>query len=186
MCTAKILCAGGLHAVAHCCSLHSSGTWFESIADEQDDDSVQDDEEVPTHTGAVINADRGQAVAFAGPLRHAGYPVTKGCRIILVLFLYAEDFAYGKFLKAHVEEHGERCSTFGTNMHGNNPVKENNNGRLQQRQQEHGSATGYDDGLSTEHARLPSGDRPGGFVVYNQTVELVSMLNRGVASVLDG
>lgn len=138
------------------------GTWFESIAEEQDDDSVQDDEEVPTHTGAVINADRGQAVAFAGPLRHAGYPVTKGCRIILVLFLYAEDFAYGKFLKAH-----------------NNHAKENNNERLQQRQQ------GYDDGLSAEHAILPSGDRPGGFVVYNQTVELVSMLNRGVASVLD-
>jgi hypothetical protein len=33
--------------------------------------------------------------------------------------------------------------------------------------------------------RLPSGDQPGGFVVYNQTVELVSMLNRRGASILD-
>jgi hypothetical protein len=160
------------------------GTWFESIsiAEEQEQEEVL----VPTHTGAVLNADRGQAVAFAGPLRHAGYPVTKGCRIILVLFLYAEDFAYGKFLKAHVEEHGQCCNTFGNNTtHGsNNPAKENDNGRL--RQQEHGSASSDDDdGLSAEDAVLPSGDRPGGFVVYNQTVELVSMLNRGAASVLD-
>jgi hypothetical protein len=62
-----------------------------------------------------------------------GYPVTKGCLIILGLFLYAEDFAYGKCLKAHVEEHGQRCETFGNNTHGNKPVKETDNGRLQQR-----------------------------------------------------
>ena len=30
----------------------------------------------------------------------------------------------------------------------------------------------------------PSGDNPGGFVVYRQTVELVEMLNKQVVSVL--
>lgn len=41
----------------------------------------------------------GQAVAFAGPLRHAGYPITAGTRLILVLFLYVEDFNYGPYLQ---------------------------------------------------------------------------------------
>ena len=44
------------------------GTWFEALGPQ----------------GGVVNADIGQAVAFAGPLRHAGYPITSGCRIILV------------------------------------------------------------------------------------------------------
>jgi hypothetical protein len=167
------------------------GTWFESIAEEHDDDGVEDDEGLDTYTGTVTKADRGQAVAFAGPLRHAGYPVTKGCRIILVLFLYAEDFAYGKFLKAYVEENGQRCCDVSSNnkdgnKDDNNPVKETNNGRQEERrQQQDGGATDYNDDLLAEEAVRPSGDRNGGFVVYNQTVELVSMLNRRVASVLD-
>jgi hypothetical protein len=63
---------------------------------------------------------------------------------------------------------------------------------IQQQQERDGeklslSAT---DGNSKETTTIetttrPSGDSPGGFVVYNQTVELVSMLNRQVASIFD-
>ena len=45
-----------------------------------------------------MDAEVGHAVAFAGPLKHAGYPITKGVRMILVLFLYVEDFHYGPYL----------------------------------------------------------------------------------------
>ncbi len=45
-----------------------------------------------------MNAEVGQAVAFAGPLKHAGYPTTKGVRVILVLFLYVERYHYGPYL----------------------------------------------------------------------------------------
>jgi tetratricopeptide (TPR) repeat protein len=45
-----------------------------------------------------ISAPQGCATIFAGPLRHGGSPITKGVRMILVLFLYIEGFAYGKFL----------------------------------------------------------------------------------------
>jgi len=45
-----------------------------------------------------VNAEVGQAVAFAGPLKHAGYPTTKGVRVILVLFLYVEGYHYGPYL----------------------------------------------------------------------------------------
>ena len=45
-----------------------------------------------------ISAPQGCATIFAGPLRHGGAPITKGVRMILVLFLYIEGFAYGKFL----------------------------------------------------------------------------------------
>jgi hypothetical protein len=59
------------HSISRDKILKEVGLGFEFIAEEQDDDSLQDDEEVPAHAGLVVNADRGQAVAFAGPLRHA-------------------------------------------------------------------------------------------------------------------
>jgi hypothetical protein len=34
-----------------------------------------------------------------GPLRHGGAPITRGVRVILVLFLYVEGFAYGELLR---------------------------------------------------------------------------------------
>ena len=60
------------------------GTWFECLGER----------------GLVVNAEVGQAVAFAGPLKHAGFPTTKGVRVILVLFLYVEDYHYGPYLSA--------------------------------------------------------------------------------------
>ena len=105
------------------------GTWFESLG-------VQ---------GQVINADIGQAVMFAGPLKHAGYPISAGIRNILVLFLYVEGFHYGPYLqksrsKVPLLEKVE-CSE------------------------------------DTLEKKRTSGAETGGFVVYRQTVELVSMLN---------
>eukprot|EP00933_Yihiella_yeosuensis_P052389 TRINITY_DN50451_c0_g1_i1.p1 TRINITY_DN50451_c0_g1~~TRINITY_DN50451_c0_g1_i1.p1 ORF type:complete len:501 (+),score=73.41 TRINITY_DN50451_c0_g1_i1:64-1566(+) len=58
------------------------GTWFKALG------------------GRVIDASVGHAVAFAGPLRHAGHPVRRGTRFILVLFLYVEGFRYGELLAA--------------------------------------------------------------------------------------
>ena len=106
------------------------GTWFESLG-------VQ---------GQVINADIGQAVMFAGPLKHAGYPITAGIRNILVLFLYVEGFHYGPYLqdsrsKVPFLEKKLECS------------------------------------VDTIEEKRSSGAERGGFVVYRQTVELVSMLN---------
>jgi hypothetical protein len=51
------------------------GTWFEALGGEGGE-------------GMVVDCDVGEACAFAGPMRHAGYPITKGVRLILVLFLY--------------------------------------------------------------------------------------------------
>ncbi|OQR91897.1 hypothetical protein THRCLA_08850 [Thraustotheca clavata] len=96
-------------------SFEGGGTWFEAL-------------------DRVIDADIGHVVAFAGPLRHAGYPITKGTRMILVLFLYVHGFKYGKYLE---------------------------------------------NGIPTRiKSTVPSGDAPNGFVVYNQTVELVNTLNQ--------
>ena len=147
------------------------GTWFESMnatttATTNDDDNTTNN----PHMGLVVDADQGHAVAFAGPLRHAGYPVTSGCRIILVLFLYAQDFAYGHLLDDFVERHKQQQQQHDD---GNGPCCDTDTKNT--------SINGGSDNKVTR----PSGDSPGGFVVYNQTVELVSMLNRQVASILD-
>jgi hypothetical protein len=131
-------------------SFEGGGTWFEALGD-------------ANKSGMVVDANVGHAVAVAGPLRHAGYPVTKGCRVILVLFLYIEGFSYGRFLREHAEQHGT-CRP-------DEEKKEDAKSDI---------IVAQDD-----TQRRPSGDMPGGFVVYNQTVELVSMLNRRVDSVLD-
>jgi hypothetical protein len=75
-----------------------------------------------------------------------------------VLFLYIEDFAYGRYMSEFMVEHG--CE----------PRKKEVKG---------GEGGG-------EVKVKPSGDTPGGFVVYRQTTELVQMLNRGGPSILDG
>jgi hypothetical protein len=50
-------------------------------------------------SGGVFCAPEGCATAFMGPLRHGGAPITRGVRVILVLFLYVEGFAYGELLR---------------------------------------------------------------------------------------
>ena len=108
-----------------------------------------------------MDAEEGHAVAFAGPLRHAGYPITRGTRIILVLFCYVEGFAYGDLVSAHQELHGSAVN-------------------------ESESATAKVTTATTANCAIrPSGDAEGGYVIYQQTTELVKMLNRNVKSVLD-
>jgi len=132
-------------------AFEGGGTWFEALGDS-------------SKSGKVVEANVGQAVAFAGPLRHAGFPVTKGVRVILVLFLYIDQFSYGGYLQKYAKERGE-CSA------------------CEDGDKKKDECT-TEEQLSTPKVR-PSGDMPGGFVVYNQTVELVGMLNRRVESVLD-
>ena len=134
-------------------AFEGGGTWFEALGDSN-------------KSGKVVDADMGHAVLFAGPLRHAGYPVTKGVRIILVLFLYIEGFSYGSYLQDHMSKHGICC-------------QQKDEGKEENNENEDGI------GNDNEKKTRPSGDMPGGFVVYNQTVELVGMLNRQVESVLD-
>eukprot|EP00584_Thalassiosira_punctigera_P010301 CAMPEP_0172546906 /NCGR_PEP_ID=MMETSP1067-20121228/16568_1 /TAXON_ID=265564 ORGANISM="Thalassiosira punctigera, Strain Tpunct2005C2" /NCGR_SAMPLE_ID=MMETSP1067 /ASSEMBLY_ACC=CAM_ASM_000444 /LENGTH=548 /DNA_ID=CAMNT_0013333905 /DNA_START=75 /DNA_END=1718 /DNA_ORIENTATION=+ len=111
------------------------GTWFEALGDSH-------------KSGKVVDADVGHAVAFAGPLRHAGFPVTKGCRVILVLFLYIDGFSYGTYVQEHSKQHG--ISNTCEEVDGK---KKNTTNEL--------------DSVHERKAR-PSGDMPGGFVVYNQ------------------
>ena len=69
-------------------NFEGGGTWFEALGEE----------------GQVVDADVGRAVAFAGPLRHAGYPIKRGTRVILVLFLYVEGFPYHQYIKEYCAE----------------------------------------------------------------------------------
>ena len=108
----------------------------------------------------------GHAVFFAGPLRHAGYPITRGTRFVLVLFLYVEGFPYGKLCEEytrHLPPVADCCADGGGGGGGG--------GRA--------DATGEAEGVR------PSGDSPNGYVVYKQTTELVKMLNKPTPSVLD-
>mmetsp|Transcript_19974 Transcript_19974/g.39231 ORF Transcript_19974/g.39231 Transcript_19974/m.39231 type:complete len:537 (+) Transcript_19974:184-1794(+) len=126
------------------------GTWFEALG--------------PDGQGDVVKANLGEAVAFAGPLRHAGYPITSGTRVILVLFLYVDNFQYGPLISQYLEKHG--CNLCRPDTPDSNKEDE-------------------DASPEKKPSVRPSGDSPGGFVVYNQTVELVNMLNKSVTSVLD-
>ena len=141
------------------------GTWFEALGP----------------GGRVVDADLGRAVAFAGPLRHAGYPITAGVRIILVLFLYIDGFTYGQYLSAHSEKYGGGCKVSGG---GGGSPSGGDNEPDPAGGAEHDGAAGPPEEAPPSQVR-PSGDMPGGYVVYNQTVELVAMLNKEVASVLD-
>jgi hypothetical protein len=162
----------------------------------KDNDDDDDDTSIGGSVGGcVVDADQGHAVAFAGPLRHAGYPVTSGCRIILVLFLYAQDYAYGPLLE-------EYCKNNNDNNHNSErqTTTTTTGSRSPRNDKSHHVCCVVEPKTSADEEKLddcidchnqentairPSGDTPGGFVVYNQTVELVNMLNRQVASILD-
>ena len=104
----------------------------------------------------MVDAEVGHAVVFAGPLRHAGYPITRGTRFVLVLFLYIEGFPYGRLCEEYT------------------------------RSQPPAADCGDRAGAAAEAEGVrPSGDSPNGYVVYKQTTELVKMLNRPTPSVLD-
>ena len=117
------------------------GTWFEALGE--------------GGKGAVVDAGVGQVTMFAGPLRHAGFPISKGRRVILVLFLYVEDFEYGLLLNKYGAKRQLRAG--------------------EDRRAEAKAASGEAD---SEGAVKSSGDKAGGYVVYRQTVELANMLEK--------
>lgn len=114
---------------------------------------------------------------FAGPLKHAGYPTTQGTRMILVLFLYVEDYHYGPFLtnaKAHCR--AAVCDAQSSSFADTTSIAATE------------EKTSSGEGLSCkngpgcrEDGKLHSGGEKGGFVVYRQTVDLVNMLEKPIA-----
>ena len=127
------------------------GTWFEALGGEGGE-------------GKVVDADVGQACAFAGPMRHSGFPISRGVRVILVLFLYVEGFHYGPLVREHVRK---EAANGGPGEGGGEGEGEG------EKEEACGSrAVANADGVK------PSGDKVGGFVVYRETVELSNMLGR--------
>jgi hypothetical protein len=115
----------------------------------------------------VVNADIGHAVMFAGPMKHAGFPIWSGVRHVLVLFLYVEDYHYGPYLRKpnpNPNPNKEKVD-FGTDNVQDLLV---NVDRSEEEESERVE--------KKKGKERPSGAAPGGFVVYRQTVELVSML----------
>jgi hypothetical protein len=96
----------------------------------------------------VVRAPRGCATVFAGPLRHGGAPIAAGVRVILVLFLYVEGFAYGALQRKEAEAAAERAL-------------------------EEGEGAGADAGAGGARAAASS---PPGFVIYRETAALVEAL----------
>eukprot|EP00041_Stephanoeca_diplocostata_P031585 m.986613 g.986613 ORF g.986613 m.986613 type:complete len:558 (-) comp23990_c0_seq10:3517-5190(-) len=140
------------------------GTWFESLGERKETPGTSSGGD-----GMVVDADKGEAVLFAGPLRHAGYPIVSGTRVILVLFLYVHDFPYGDYIHAYEQTRAHPAGSGAATGGFAETEKANDD-----------SATAHDIGTITHDATRvrPSGDAEGGFVVYRQTVELADMLNR--------
>lgn len=99
---------------------------------------------------------------FAGPLKHAGFPITKGVRNILVLFLYVEGFHYGPRLAAACKQ---CCAASSAS-------------RVDAAADHSSGSAGRGSDADGDSSVRASGDKEGGFVVYRQTVELVNMLER--------
>ena len=166
-------------------SYTGGGTWFEALGPQ----------------GLVVNADIGHAVLFAGPLRHAGFPIHRGVRNILVLFLYVEGFHYGPYLRAKAlqlssssaaaaassssssssSEESEECneykkvemkascnSSFSSSSASSSPSSSAASSTPLR-----GTEEGTEEGTRSGSG---SGSDKNGFVVYRQTVDLVSML----------
>lgn len=128
--------------------------------------------------GLVVNAEVGQAVMFAGPLKHAGYPTTQGTRMILVLFLYVEDYHYGPYLtnaKAH-------CRTAQCSAESPSFSDATSSAAGEEKTSRGEGASCKNNAGCREDGKLYSGGEKGGFVVYRQTVDLVNMLEKPIAA----
>jgi hypothetical protein len=123
----------------------------------------------------VVDAEVGQAVAFAGPLKHAGYPTTQGTRMILVLFLYVEGYHYGPYLTRAAAQcccEAEADAPMSKIEH-LSAVAAKPSGVMNE-----------DAGEASATQKLNSGGEKGGFVVYRQTVDLVNMLEKPMVAVV--
>ena len=159
-------------------SYTGGGTWFEALGPQ----------------GLVVNADIGHAVLFAGPLRHAGFPIHRGVRNILVLFLYVEGFHYGPYLRGSALQLSSSSSSSSSLASSSSSsaslsnCKENEECNEYKKGEMKASCTSSPSSSSPAAAtpltekgtdlgtRSGSGSDKNGFVVYRQTVDLVSML----------
>ena len=130
----------------------------------------------------VIEVHRGHATAFAGPLRHGGFEVTGGMRMILVLFLYVEGWPYGHLLKhtpppPHAQLKNETAAGVGSNSHSSASSAANGAGAAAAGPASTAAgAAAASDGLLPG---APSSDR--GYVVYRETAALMEALDTGGA-----
>ena len=165
------------------------GTWFEALGENYNNrinnsnnsnnnysNNNNSNNRHDINNGKVINAEKGHAVLFAGPLRHAGYPVTKGVRHILVLFLYVEGFHYGPLLKGAVTSYSDNNSSGRSADNNDNNNNRNDNNIEASDISVQNSDSKFNDNDHINPSLLSSGGVPGGYVVYRETVELVDML----------
>ena len=125
------------------------GTWFEALGAD--------------NKGRVVNSSIGGAVLFAGPLKHSGFPICRGVRHILVLFLYVEGFHYGPYL---------------SEAKANAAIVAESTISHEEAEQDSVQSCKDIEFISDGPSLLPSGGERGGFVVYKQTVDLVTMLEK--------
>ena len=120
--------------------------------------------------GGVFCAPEGCATAFMGPLRHGGAPITRGVRVILVLFLYVEGFAYGRLLR-HVGGGGHGAAIAAARRAGAGAGA--------------GAAGAAAQGEASATAQAQTQPVAPSYVVYRETVQLMEALE-GDSGASDG
>ena len=101
-------------------------------------------------------------MAFAGPLRHGGHPITGGTRYILVLFMYVENFAYHSLLLSHCDRQEA------------NETRESEKA-VKERKEEQEK---LDDCRLVKSCRSSRDQGAHSYVVYKETLELMTALNK--------
>ncbi|KAJ1441057.1 hypothetical protein B484DRAFT_390922, partial [Ochromonadaceae sp. CCMP2298] len=147
------------------------GTWFEALGGEGEGGVGEGEGEAEGDRGDTEVKIQAQAQAQAQAQRgqHAGFPISQGTRHVLVLFLYVQDFHYGPLLSAAKKRVGGDES-----KGGGGGVGVGGGGGT-------GAGVGcVGVGAAGGPALLASGGEVGGFVVYKQTVDLVSLLKRAL------
>ena len=134
-------------------SFCGGGTWFRAIQESRE--CVDGLDNCKFSFSGVVDAAVGQAVLFAGPLRHGGYPVTSGTRFILVVFMYNENFAYQSYLTL-------------------SPIANQRDEDVPDTDKGH---KGHFSNVSSDDC-IVSTCKKTSFVVYRETLELMTTINR--------
>eukprot|EP01134_Creolimax_fragrantissima_P001186 CFRG1186T1 len=127
------------------------GTWFEALGQR------------------VVDAPAGHAVGFAGPLRHAGHPITKGTRTILVLFCYVDGFKYGEYVGFDGKDN-QNVEKKVVHDHDNDDMM----GKLSVKDDDKSVAMGTEDDIP-EDDEYEVGN---GYIIYNETYELMTTVDQ--------
>ena len=155
------------------------GTWFRALQHGNKDpgnkttDSSNDFSSLECdcnfHGSGVVDADSGQVVVFAGPLRHGGFPVSSGTRYILVVFMYAEEFPYHEYLQ---DPRLQECQEDVASGNSGGTSKYNRDRRLSQESHDGDYQRGMRDICEESLSFRRS------YVVYRETLELMTTLNK--------